>query len=219
MERPLDDASFAPLGALRVVTPMLTLQWPSASDQAELLDVIERGIHDPSFMPFGNAWTDTPVATRNAESLARWTRLRQTWSLDNWTWCGAVRVQGRLVGVQDLMATSFSQTHAVTTGSWLGREFHGRGLGAEMRAAIVHLAFAGLDAATATSGYLDGNEPSRRIAASLGYVDAGYKELTVRGEPRRQYDVCLSREVWECRRRDDIHIEGLDACRGHFVPA
>ncbi len=61
MERPLDDASFAPLGALRVVTPMLTLQWPSASDQAELLDVIERGIHDPSFMPFGNAWTDTPV--------------------------------------------------------------------------------------------------------------------------------------------------------------
>ena len=59
---------FAPL-VLRVVTPRLTLQLPSGPELYQLLHVIERGIHDPSQMPFINAWTDLAVAQTRARVI------------------------------------------------------------------------------------------------------------------------------------------------------
>ena len=129
---------FAPL-ALRVITPRLTLQLPSGPELYQTLHVIERGIHDPSQMPFINAWTDLPSPRRERESLARWWRLRAEWTARDWRWSGAVHVEDSILGVQDLVGLDFLKTRQVKTASWLGLEYQGQGLGREMREAVLHL--------------------------------------------------------------------------------
>ena len=49
---------------------------------------------------------------------------------------------------------------SVATGSWLGLRHQGHGIGKEMRAAVLHFAFAGLGAIEALSGAWDDNKPS-----------------------------------------------------------
>jgi RimJ/RimL family protein N-acetyltransferase len=185
---------------------------PTDPELVELLELIDRGIHDPSWMPFRLGWTDVPQPQRNRDSLAHWWRLRALWSPDKWFWCGAVRCDGELVGVQDLMATDFAVLREVSSGSWLGMAHQGAGIGKEMRAAILHLAFEGLGALRAHSGFVEGNEPSRRVSESLGYVPNGYGYFEVRGRVERERHVVLERSVWELNRRDDIEIVGLEAC-------
>ena len=73
------------------------------------------------------------------------------------------------------------------TGSWLGRRFQGRGLGKEMRAAVLGFAFDGLGAEVAeTSAFLD-NLPSNGVSRALGYEENGFGSLApegVAGSPR-----------------------------------
>ena len=122
----------------------LEIRLPREDEFGALLAVIEDGIHDPSTMPFGHPWTDLPRVRRERESAQWWWRQRAEWSVHNWSFVGAVYVDGQVVGVQDMLAVNFAQLRSVTTGSWLGRRHQGQGLGKEMRQAILHLAFAGL---------------------------------------------------------------------------
>ena len=70
----------------------------------------------------------------------------------------------RLIGAQDVRAHDFAVLRTVSTGSWLGREHQGRGRGREMRAAVLHLAFAGLGCLIAqTAAYAD-NGPSLGVS-------------------------------------------------------
>jgi RimJ/RimL family protein N-acetyltransferase len=205
-------AAHFPLFALRIRTPRLTIAMPTDPELLDLLDVIDAGIHDPSWMPFRLAWTDVPKPQRNRESLVHWWRLRAMWSPEEWSWCGAVRCDGELVGVQDLLATDFRVLREVTSGSWLGSSHQGIGIGKEMRAAILHLAFEGLGALRAHSGFVEGNEASRRVSESLGYRPNGDSYREIRERRTRELDVVLDRSDWERHRRDDIEIEGLDRC-------
>src|SRR5205823_5162221 len=106
-------------------------------------------------------------------ALAHWWGRRASWRPDNWHFTGAVLLDGTPVGVQDVHGEQFAVTKAVSTGSWLGREFQGAGIGKEMRAAILHLAFAGLGAEVAYSGAFDDNAASLGVSRSLGYVENG----------------------------------------------
>ena len=205
-----------PLFGLRVRTPRLTLQLPTDPELLELLAVIEDGVHDPSWMPFQVGWTDTLQPQRDRDSLAHWWRTRALWSPTDWIWSGAVRVDGLLVGVQGMMAKNFATIREVSTGSWIGLRNQGQGIGKEMRAAVLQLAFDGLGAERAHSGYVEGNEASRKVSESLGYEPNGYTYVIIRGEPRREINLVLERDRWAARRRDDIEIEGLDACRELF---
>lgn len=56
-----------------------------------------------------------------------------------------------MAGLQEMRAVDFAVTREVATGSWLGRRFHGKGIGTEMRGAVLYLAFAGLGARYARS--------------------------------------------------------------------
>ena len=138
--------SYWPLFDLVIRTPRLEIRLPREDEFGALLAVIEDGIHDPSTMPFGHPWTDQPRARRERESAQWWWRQRAEWWVDHWSYVGAVYVDGQEVGVH------FAQVRSVTTGSWLGRRHQGQGLGKEMRQAILHLAFAGLEAEEAHSG-------------------------------------------------------------------
>src|SRR5205085_12677588 len=90
-----------------------------------------------------------------------------------WRLYFVVEVDGALVGMQDLIAEDFPTFGAVTTFSWLAPEARRRGIGREMRAAILHLAFAGLAAREATSEAFVDNTASNAVSRALGYEENG----------------------------------------------
>ena len=167
-------------------------------------------------MPFSVPWTDAPAERRTCESLQWWWRQRAEWSPTSWSLTGAVVVAGTPVGVQDLMAHDFARLRCVRTGSWLERAHQGRGLGKEMRAAMLHLAFAGLGAREAHSAAFADNEASLATSRALGYERNGEEPVLRRGRPDRQVSLVLRRERREAQRRHDITISGLEGCLAMF---
>lgn len=89
-----------------------------------------------------------------------------------------------MVGIQDVGARGFAVTRQVGTGSWLGWDHQGKGIGTEMRAAVLHLAFEGLGAVVAVSEALEGNTASERVSERLGYRSSGIDLVEARGSGR-----------------------------------
>jgi RimJ/RimL family protein N-acetyltransferase len=120
--------------------------------------------------------------------------------------------EGKAVGVQDLKGTHFPVTRSVLTGSWLVQRHQGRGVGKEMRAAVLHLAFAGLDAVEAHTSAFHDNAASLAVTRGIGYSPNGSQMDDREGSPVRHLQFVLTRTEWEKRRRRDIRIENLDPC-------
>lgn len=201
-----------PLFDLRVRTPILEIRLPTDDDLPRLVDQIVEGVHDPATMPFSIEWTDLASPQRERGSLQWWWGQRAEWSPGKWTFTGAVFVDGNPIGVQDLGAENFAALRTVQSGSWLGLRHQGRGIGKEMRAAALHLAFEGLGAVEAHSGAWHDNSQSLGVSKALGYEQNGESLALRRGRPERQIRLRLTRERWERSRRDDIEITGLEPC-------
>ncbi|WP_166820786.1 GNAT family N-acetyltransferase [Brevibacterium limosum] len=122
----------------------------------------------------------------------------------------AVLVDGQAVGMQDLIAEKFDTCGTVLSFSWLSTDVRGRGLGTEMRSAMLHLAFAGLDAREAGSDAFIDNIGSNRVSEALGYARNGVEWDIRRGEPGLLQRWRLTREAWEAGRRDDIELSGVE---------
>ncbi len=171
-----------------------------------------QGIHDPGFMPFGFAWTDKPSPIFERNSIQHYWKNRAEHAPKKWGLNFVVMLDGDPVGVQGINAEEFAKTRVASTGSWLGQAFQGQGIGKEMRAAVLHFAFAGLDAERCLSGAWHDNASSLGVSRSLGYVENGEEIALRRGERDRQIRLLLTRDEWEERRRDDIELVGLDGC-------
>jgi RimJ/RimL family protein N-acetyltransferase len=197
----------APLFGLRLRTPRLELRLPTSEELDALREVALGGIHPPEFMPFTVAWTDEPDL---AGFLPYHEEQRRNWSPEAWHLELCVFVDGKPAGIQALESTDFAGTRTVGTGSWLGRGFQGRGVGTEMRTAVLELAFRGLGAERARSGAVDGNIASLRVAEKLGYQEIGHGTVAPRGVDQPHTDVELRREDW--RPPVAVEIEGLGAC-------
>lgn len=201
-----------PLFDLRIRTPRLELRYPSDRDLAALADLAREPVHDPDFMPFTTPWTRAASPAREQNALRFWWRLRAGLDIEDWTLPFMVLDGGEPVGVQDLKGSRFPVTRSVFTGSWLVQRHQGRGVGKEMRAAVLHLAFAGLDAVEAhTSAFAD-NPASLGVTHALGYQPNGAQIDDREGLPTRHLRFLLTRTGWEQRRRTDITVEGLEPC-------
>lgn len=209
--------SFWPLFDLVVRTPRLEWRLPREQEFQDLVDLAAGGVHDPGTMPFFVPWTDFPPAQRAVSSAQWFWSHRANWSVDKWTFTGTAFVDGAPIGMQDLEATNFRFARSVESGSWLGRSFQGQGLGREMREAMLHLAFAGLEAEEALSGAFEDNDASIATSRSIGYAENGEARMRRRDEWARTIRFRLDRATWEKRRRDDIEIVGLESCRHMFV--
>lgn len=205
-----------PLFALRVRTPRLELAYPDDDLAAAVADLAVQGIHPPGFRPFLSAWDEVPAPHQQRNTLQFFWRQRASWTPTSWSCPLAVLVDGAPVGLQGFAADGFPARRTVSSGSWLGLPHQGRGLGTEMRAAMLHLAFAGLGAARAESGAWHDNQPSLSVSRKLGYEDNG-DEWRRRGDTAdREIRLVLTRERWERHRRDDIELIGLDPCLPFF---
>ncbi len=212
----MGQETFWPLFGLSVRTPRLELRLPREEEFGALIEIIDAGIHEPGTMPFFQPWTDREPAARAREAAQFWWRQRAGWSAHDWAFTGAVFVEGRPVGVQELSAKPFAALRSVETGSWLGRAHQGRGLGREIREAILHLAFAGLGAEEALSGAFDDNVSSIATSLAVGYEENGEARGPRRDGAARTIRFRMSRQGWERHRRADIEITGLEDCLGMF---
>jgi RimJ/RimL family protein N-acetyltransferase len=205
-----------PLFDLRISTPVVEIRYPSDEILVQLARVAADGIHDPETMPFSISWTDVPSPQMERNTLQYMWSKRASWYPADWEFTGAVIVNGQPAGIQTVFAKDFAVTRTVETGSWLGRSYQGRGIGTEMRAAILHFAFEGLGALEAHSGAFEDNPTSHAVSRSSGYVENGRRWFNRRGTPGRMILLRLDRNTWESRRREDIQIEGLGDCRPWF---
>jgi RimJ/RimL family protein N-acetyltransferase len=200
-----------PLFDLRVTTPRLELRYLDDDLGTELAELAAKGIHDPDYMPFGVPWSDIepPLLQRNA--MQWYWRRRAELTPAHWSIMLAAIVDGVVVGTSELFAGDFLVLRQFTTGSWLGRAYQGQGLGKEMRAASLHLGFAGLGAEFAATGAWADNGPSLAVTRSLGYEPEGRRRMVRRDEAAEMHGFRMAREHWErTLRRDDIVVEGLE---------
>jgi RimJ/RimL family protein N-acetyltransferase len=204
-----------PLFDLRIRTSRLELRSPTDEDLEALLEVARDGVHDPRLMPFAVAWTDQPSPAFERSFLQFFWRARASWAPEAWKLPLAVVHGGQPVGIQEIWATDFPTRRVVETGSWLGLRHQGQGLGTEMRAAVLYLAFEGLGASAALSGALEGNEASRRVSEKLGYQPNGEGVVAPRGRPVVERRYLLRRERWQ-RGLYSASIEHLELCRSMF---
>lgn len=205
-------ADHFPLLGLRVRTPRLELRLPDDDQLAALADLAVAGIHPPDEMPFRTPFTDAPPDVLARSVLQRHYRLRSEIAPETWVLPLVVLWDGVVVGTQSLQATDFAVTREVSTASWLGRAHQGKGAGTEMRAAVLHLAFAGLGAGTARSESFEDTPTSMAVSHKLGYADDGTATHAVRGRRRIARRLLLTRAVWEERRSVDVAIAGLEPC-------
>ncbi|MFE2296151.1 GNAT family N-acetyltransferase [Streptomyces sp. NPDC059452] len=205
-----------PLHGLRIRTPRLELRLPDERLLDELASVAAAGVHAPDRMPFTFPWTDGEPDDVGRAVFQHVLGTVAGWSVREWTLSLAVLHEGEVVGRQDLMGREFGVRREVMTGSWLGLVHQGQGIGTEMRAAALHLAFDGLGARYAVSDAMTDNLRSLGVSRRLGYAPDGLHVEVVRGAPVTLRRLRLDRAGWEAHRNVDVSVEGLDACRADF---
>ncbi len=156
-------------------------------------------------MPFAVPWTREEPGTL-ARNTARNVWLNRTKvAPDDWRVCFAVKLDGLVIGRQDVRATGFPDLRTVETGSWLTKAQQGKGLGKEMRAAVLLWAFDYLGAQFAQTAAFEGNLPSQHVSQAMGYMRNGESLQRIGpGEVVRSLQYRLSssdfrRPSWELR--------------------
>lgn len=210
--RPPGNGEWFPVWGVRIETPRLVLEPLRESRFDEACDLIERGIHDSSWMPFEVPFTDTAPPMREQQSVEFWLGCWAGVSPEGWRLPFAVLLEGAMIGLQDLAASGWQERRVVETGSWLGRDFQGQGYGREMRAAVLYLAFECLGARRAESAAYEDNAASGRVSEALGYVVSGTRVAPRRGEPATQVVFTMDRSTWPTSAAGSLTVEatGVD---------
>ncbi|MFI0357672.1 GNAT family N-acetyltransferase [Actinomadura sp. 9N407] len=201
-----------PLLGLRLTTPRLELRLPSPEELAALAELAAEGIHPPETMPFLVPWTNgTPAEIARGVVQHYWRQLG-TWTPQDWSLNLTVLHAGAVVGTQGISGRDLAITRQVGTGSWLGRRHQGQGIGTEMRAAVLHLAFAGLGVQEAVSSAFEDNHASLAVSRKLGYQPDGIERRAIREALVIDHRRRLTRAAWEHHNTTPVTIEGLAPC-------
>lgn len=123
---------------------------------------------------------------------------------------------GVLVGIQGIGGRQFAVLREVSTGSWFGRSYQGQGIGTQMRAAVLHLAFEGLGAQRAVSAAFADNTASLGVSRKLGYRDEGIERHMARGRPAVTRRLRLTCPDWQSAQSAPLEIHGLEPCLPYF---
>jgi RimJ/RimL family protein N-acetyltransferase len=206
-----------PVFDLRIRTSRVEIRLPRDEDLVELARLAAKGVHDPATMPFLFPWTDEPSPLLERGVLKWGWRHRAEWTSNNWNFNGAVFVGGAVVGVQSLMATDFASLRVVKSGSWLGLQHQGHGIGREMRTAILSFAFDQLGAKEAHSGGFIDNESSLKVSRALGYEESGRRTVLRRGIPAELLELKLDASNWNQTSHSTVEVVGFDTCREFFI--
>jgi RimJ/RimL family protein N-acetyltransferase len=184
MEHVSEDDPLArlwPPFGLRVTCGPLVLRPMRDADFPDVLAVVHSGIHAPDAMPFYFPWTDAQGPAMERQFVQYHWRSRAELSPGQWSLDLGVWHEGRFVGVQGVSTKEFLVTRTGETGSWLGQEFQGQGIGTLMRQAICVLCLDHLDFAEVTSGAFVDNPASLGVSRKVGYRRNGEERLARKG--------------------------------------
>lgn len=204
-------AAFNPIFALEVRTPRLTLRFPTDDDLVDLAELAVRGVHEPDVKPFEKPWTQVPSPFLERNTLQFFWQQRVTLQGDSPFITMVTVVDGVVVGNQGLVTSGWKGSRTFETGSWIGLEHQGQGIGKEMRIAALHLGFDGFGAdRMATEAFAD-NPKSVGVTESLGYRPNGDVLMPRDGQPTRSVRYVMESADFDPLRRDDIEIVGAEA--------
>lgn len=200
-----------PLFELELTTSRLHLRLPTEDEVIALVASAPEDLEtDPSWP--APAGADLPVS---AAVIQWYWRALGEWKVDHWRLPLAVWLDGDIVGFQELEAERFAVLRTVESSSWLIDPVRGRGVGKEMRAAVLALAFDHLAAEVATSGAWEWNHASLGVSRALGYVDNGWFMHEHEGRRGVQRRVLLDRTAWDPK-LSPTTVQGLEGCRSWF---
>ena len=190
-----------PLHGLVLTTPDLVLR---AMTEADALALAAVAPDDLVFDP------ERPSVGHDVEQ-SYW-RHMGLWRTDSWVLAFTVVHQGEPVGVQALEGKHFAVRRVVDSYSWLVRDARGRGIGKQMRAAVLELAFRGLGATHAVSEAYEDNAASLGVSHALGYNDNGVavERRDGKDETVMMQHLMLRAEEWTPP--FPVTIEGLEPC-------
>jgi RimJ/RimL family protein N-acetyltransferase len=200
---------------VRVVTPRLELHGATDDLLERLVPVVRSGkaAADPPPWDDPHPFYEPDPDARVHKWLRGIWRGRGTVRPELWRLYFVVIVDGEPVGMQDLIGDEFALFKTVETSSWVSSDARQRGIGTEMRSAILHLAFEGLGAAEAHSEAGVDNTGSNGVSERLGYERNGSSWATHQDKPVLGQRWRLERKTWLAQRRDDIVLNGVEECR------
>lgn len=206
-------AEIFPVLGLRVTAGPIELRGITDDDLVTLAALAAGGIHPPDRMPFTFPWTDAEPAHFALRFAQYHWRTRADFGPDAWVLNLGVWHDGLLVGVQGFNTTKYLVTRSGETGSWLGREHQGRGIGTSMRQAMCAFVFDHLDAEQITSGAFTDNPASLAVSRKVGYRENGLVRRERRpGEAATTVELLLRPEEL-VRGEHQVQVSGLDAVR------
>lgn len=213
----MDPLTLWPFPALRVTSGDLELRYLDDDLLMQAALVAADGIHDAEAMPFTVPWTrGTPDEVAASVLRYQW-NARSQLSPERWNLELGVLRGGEVVGIQGAHATDFPVTRQAETGSWLGRRFHGQGIGTRMRRMMLHLLFEGLGADRATTAAFADNPSSVGVTRRLGYRENGRETLAREGAAVESIRYVLTRDAWAAdAARPQLVLEGVDGVRRYL---
>ena len=201
-----------PVLGLRITAGPLELRGISDDDIAALADLAGRGVHAPEEMPFSVPWTDAPAAELPLRFAIHHWSIRASFSPEAWTLDLAAVWDGVVVGTQGFRTSRYLASRTGETGSWLGREHQGRGIGTSMRQAMCAFLFDFLEAQEVNSGAFIDNPASLAVSRKVGYRPNGQHRVVRRpGEWQVNQGLVLTPETFV--RGAPISVEGLEPLR------
>jgi RimJ/RimL family protein N-acetyltransferase len=203
----MDIADLWPPFALRVTCGPLLLRPMRDEDFPEVLAVVHAGIHAADRMPFSFPWTDPTGAEQERQFLQYHWRARAELAPERWQLDLGVWRDDRFVGVQGISTQDFPVTRTGETGSWLGREFQGEGIGTLMRQAMCVLCFDHLGFEEVTSGAFTDNPASQAVSRKVGYRQNGEERYARKGAVAAMQKLLLRPEDL-VRPPYDVDVEG-----------
>jgi RimJ/RimL family protein N-acetyltransferase len=204
--------------------------WPLADLRLSIGDVTLRPMSEDDIGPLSERLPDDveldpalPTYAGRDGRLARGTTVHQTywhslgtWRPESWNLPLLVSVDRAPVGVQTIEADDFASRRAVGSSSWLITAARGRGVGRQMRLAMLALAFDGLAATVAETTAWHDNIASLAVSRRIGYVDNGVYQHADRGRVDEMRRMRLTHAAWSRQPRADVRIDGLAPCRPFF---
>lgn len=199
----------------------LELRWIDDDLLADLAELAGRGIHDEALMPFAAPWSrGSALEVARSVIAFQWAARSHVGPVGRFVLELGVLLDGVPVGIQGASGSDWRVTRTLETGSWLGREFQGQGVGTRMRAAFVGALFDGLGAQRLTSGAFADNPSSAAVSRKVGYEPNGVDVVDREGEPASLHRFVLTRERWQEQRSlhrellgADVQLTGFEALR------
>src|SRR4051794_34904261 len=160
-----------PLFDLHLTTSDLVLRHLTEADLGRLAELLP---DDMEQNPASTTYAGLDQSSNRAAVVHQdYWRARGSWRPESWELDFAVFRGDELIGWQALEGDDFPHLRTVDSASWLAVAARGQGLGKQMRAAVLALAFGPLQARFAVSSAWDDNAASLGVSHALGYRDNG----------------------------------------------